>query len=156
MNNPKDFDYENLKNIQILSLNESVEKTFNAWYASVCRWYSRNFFTPLIQVEDFPPERVLKTYYDDIFYKLATSDDEDSQKKLQEEIDKIVYHSTKTEEDITEEEQAQADDDAWYEQELAKLNEELKAKGEPNLIDTGKDSEFVEVEDLPPEFGEDG
>lgn len=149
------FDFESLKYIRALSLNDNVEKTFDSWYGNVCRWYSRTFSTPLPQVEEMPPEKVLKTYYDDIYYRLVNSEDEKSSELLQKEIEMVVNYN-KPDEEIEEiEAQAEEEDEKWYQEELKKLETQLKNTSNPNLIDTGKDEEIVEVEDAPPVFDED-
>ena len=149
------FDFELLKHIRTLSLNENNEKTFEAWYSNVCRWYSRTFSTPLPQVEEMAPETVLKTYFDDVYYKLVNSEDEKSSELLQKEIDSVLKSNIK-DEDIEEmEDVAEKEDDEWYKQELETLEKKLKKSSNPNLTDTGKDKEFVEVDDKPPLFDED-
>lgn len=151
----KVFNYENLNNIKVLSLKQSVDNTFEAWYSSICRWYSRSFYTPLHLVEDMSPETVLKTYYDDLYYKLVNSSDEESQKILDEEIRRTIYLQKDPVAAEIEEVKAEQEDDEWYQEELRKINEELAKKGaKPNLIGIEKDSEIVEFEDTPPDFGE--
>lgn len=153
----KIFNFEVINNIRILSLKEAVENNFETWYLSICRWYSRNFYTPLSKVEEMAPETVLKAYYDDIYYKLATSSDEESKKMLNEEIKSLVYQKTKTSEDVEAERTEEQADEEWYQEELRKINESMVTKDKtkksnPNLIDTEKDKEFVEFEDVPPDF----
>lgn len=152
----KKYNYENINNIKILSLRQSVEKTFDSWYSSICRWYSRNFYTPLSEVEDMPAEIVLKTYYDDVYYKLANANDEESQKMLKEEIERIVYQETKTSEDEEIEELIEQDDEEWYQEELRRINDNLAQKqAKPNLNNTEKDNEFVDFDEEPPNFEDD-
>jgi hypothetical protein len=161
------FNFENISNIKTLSLNEAVENGFKSWYSNICRWYSRNFYTPLLQVEEMPPEVVLKTYYDDVFYKLINSSEENAQKAIQEEIESLVRFKTNPLEAEMEKSQREKEDDEWYEKEIEKLNKQfeekenknanLKNNQEPNLnkTDNAKDKEFVEFDDPPPTFDED-
>lgn len=152
----KAFNFENINSIKILSLKTAIDNSFEAWYSHICRWYSRNFYTPLPQVEDMAPEVVLKTYYDDLFYKLVNSEAEEAKKAVKEEIERIVYYETRTKDDVEAEKEAEVEDDEWYAEELRKINEKFdKNKDNPNLIDSGKDKEFVEFDDDPPDFDED-
>lgn len=146
------FNFENINNIRILSLRSAVENDFETWYSSICRWYSRNFYTPLDKVEEMAPEVVLKVYYDDTYFKLASATDEESKKVLQEEIITLVYYKNKTAEDEKKELSEEQADEEWYQEELRKINESMTKESKPNLIDTEKDKEFVEFEDIPPDF----
>lgn len=147
------FNYENLNNLRILSLKDAIENNFETWYASVCRWYSRNFYTPLVKVEEMAPEVILKTYYDDIYYKLATSNEKESRDHIEREVKAIIYSKNKTTKDIEQELEEEQADEEWYQEELRKINEQIAKEGvNPNLIDTQKDKEFVEFEDTPPDF----
>ena len=155
------LDFKSLKDLKIISIQEADEGTFEAFYASICRWYSREFSTPLPQVEDMSVETVLKTYYDDAFWNLSQNKTELGQKNWQELILSMIQAELPpTEEEITEEEE----DDDWYQKELEAINEANKAsetlesenpEENPNLLNIENDSGIVEFEDSVPNFEDD-
>jgi uncharacterized membrane protein len=101
------------------------------------------------------PEIVLKTYYDDIYYRLVNAEDDKSSELLHKEM-QIVIGTMQNSKEIDEAEAAaEQEDERWYQEELRKFEEQLKSNSNPNLIDTGKDKEIIEVEDDPPIFDED-
>ena len=150
--------------LKILSLAEVDSQSYIAWYKSTCRWYSREFHTPLSEVLEMSEEEVIQTYFDDKFYELRNSNTEQAQEAFEnlkeDALRKGNKIGAKTEEQLNEE-----DDDSWYEEELAqlkKLDEDRKNKkkpnksnkldlksANPNLNDTQEKSEmvFVKCED---------
>jgi hypothetical protein len=112
-----------LRALRVIALNEADEKLFPAWYKSLCRWYSREFHTPLVQVEDMSEDYVIRTWYEDIFWRLNSGT-----KEQKEKFDEIVFEvlaeeSQQVKSDV---EQMQEEDDAWYEAELAAYDKQLK------------------------------
>lgn len=140
-----DFDFELFKSLRAISLNNAIDRKFEAWYASICRWYSRNFYTPLPQVEEMNPNEVLRVYYEDSYWSLARNTDEDAQAALQAEIRSVLMlNDPKAAE---EEAEAQLEDDAWMEEELSKLRELHGNSQNPNLAG---EMDIIEVnEELP-------
>jgi uncharacterized protein (DUF885 family) len=49
----------------------SIRPDGDARYRSICRWYSKTFFTPLHEVYDLPPEEVLEAHYEEILEDMA-------------------------------------------------------------------------------------
>jgi hypothetical protein len=152
---------EMLKHLRVIALVEASEQGYEAWYANLCRWYSREFNTPLPEVENMADEKVIKTYYDDTFWRLSTGGE-----KQVEAFDEIVDSTLIESHPETQsfEEQVEEEDDDWYTQELAKYDEKIqtpvttKKKLEPDqngiLIDKPNlESEaqniFVEADDPP-------
>jgi hypothetical protein len=64
-----------LKALRLIALSETQEGYYDVWYDSICRWYSRQFHTPLKQVEDMADEYVIRTYYRDVYWTLANGDE---------------------------------------------------------------------------------
>jgi phosphoribosylaminoimidazole carboxylase (NCAIR synthetase) len=101
------------------------------------------------------PETVLKTYYDDVYYRLVNAEDDKSSELLQKEMQIVIGTMQDSKEVDEAEAAAEQEDEQWYQEELKKLEKQLKSSPNPNLIDTGKDKEIIEVEDTPPIFDED-
>jgi hypothetical protein len=126
-----------LKALRVIALNEADEKLFPAWYKSLCRWYSREFHTPLAQVEDMAEETVIRTWYEDIFWRLNSGTKEQKDKFDEIVFEVLAEESPQVKSDV---EQMQEEDDAWYEQELAAYDKQLKeqeaaGKTEENALD---------------------
>lgn len=153
--------------IQILALASVEHPDWPAQYREICRWYSREFSTPLHVVEqELDRLQILRHYYEDAFKKLKESTDEQQMMRYAEIKENIVFGG------LSEEEQAEieAEDDEWEEQMLREIKEDeakhrksqpiqesepvttdtLNALNNPNIED---DIEFsVQGEDGPPEF----
>lgn len=113
------MDVELFKTLQILALKSVEAPTFDDFYNRVCRWYSREFHTPLPQVKEMAMEEVLSTYFEDNISSLKNSDDEESKQKyenLRNEILGLADEQKKVEEE----------DDEWYAQELERIKESEK------------------------------
>jgi len=152
---------DQLRALRILSLHGADERTYEAWYKSICRWYSKEFHTPLSQVMEMSEEEVVQVYFDDRYWTMAGSDSEDTQKAYKELKDKILKEGLKPMEKVAAEEEAvEEEEDDWYKEELRKLQEEDEktdksdqpkiADKKPNLIGDKPDPETVYFE------GEDG
>ena len=112
-----------LRALRVIALNEADEKLFPAWYKSLCRWYSREFHTPLVQVEDLSEDYVIRTWYEDIFWRLASGSKEQKEKFEEIIFEVLSEESPEVKSDV---EQMQEEDDAWYAAELAAYDEQLK------------------------------
>lgn len=145
------IDLESLKNLKILAACEADEETFEAFYESICRWYSREFSTPLPQVEDMPVEKVLMTYYQDAFWKASRDKSEEGQNQWLSILTDIA-NINRPEEELSADEQ---DDEEYYQEELRKAREQFENSPEkdknPNLLSIEKDGELVEFNELPPD-----
>lgn len=73
------IELEILQAIQIVTITEIEKEATEQWYQHICRWYSREFSTPLNEVEDMAEEKVLTIYFQDNFYKLFHSPEEDAE-----------------------------------------------------------------------------
>ena len=64
------INYKALSDIALAGVMNPTEKVF---YRRVCRWYSREFATPLRDVETCSPEHVLTHYYEDYYERQASN-----------------------------------------------------------------------------------
>jgi len=70
------FDEKILRSIQILSIQAAEDPGVDDYYERICRWYSREFSTPLMAVRlELDPLHVLRTFYDDHFLSLKDGDE---------------------------------------------------------------------------------
>lgn len=134
-----------LKAIQKAAMAEVVKPTYDGWFRSICRWYSRTFYTPLHIVEsELPKEMILQHYFE---YNYGEMEEEERQKqivKLLETPEEARIREEREEEEeelfniIAEEEakKQQADFDA--------KKQSLKLKNDKVLTETR------EVPELPP------
>lgn len=155
---------DTLKAIRVIALRHADEKTYDAWYKSICRWYSEKFHTALHLVSDMADEDVLRVYFEDTFWRLKSSGDEKAEEAFERIVQDVLvdgHHESQVEMDEVDEE-----DDDWYEQELAALDEQIKKQdskitretvvtssnggliGKPNL-DQEPTTRFVDGDDDP-------
>jgi hypothetical protein len=121
--------------LRLIALQGADENSPDAWYKSKCRWYSREFHTPLEEVFNLPIEKVLTTFFEDLYWSLAHGNDQSRMDFNQLVVDALKSESTSYQEEMT---QIEAEDDEWYEQELAALHAQTetkaKAKAKPPVI----------------------
>ena len=113
---------DTLKALRVIALRHADEKTYDAWYKSIARWYSREFHTALSLVMEMADEDVLRVYFEDTFWRLKTGDDkgEEAFERIVQDVLVDGHHESQVEM-----EEVDAEDDDWYEQELAELEEKL-------------------------------
>jgi hypothetical protein len=137
------MDANTLKAIQVLALRSVEDPTFEDFFERVCRWYSKSFSVPLPDVESIPDEKILRAYFEEHYYELATSDsDEDfaKYKKLRETVLGLFDGSLDEVEEVKEKE-----DDEWAKQIEEDLRKEIAAQkaaqeqSERNLNDIPND-----------------
>jgi hypothetical protein len=129
------IDETTLRSIRILALNSVENPGWEDFYRKICRWYSREFSTPLKEVEKMSEFDVLLTYFEDKYEEMATSPVEEVKKNL-EYIKEVLIFGEK----ILEEKESE--DDKW----AAEMAEQLKheqqkdkqkqsdIQNEPNLL----------------------
>lgn len=108
------MDFETLNALQVLALHSVEYPTYEDSYRAICRWFSKEFSTPLKEVEEMADEYVLKHYYEHTYGEIKNSTNE----KAEENYALLKASILQTEEEKTVEE---LDDDAW----AAALTEEL-------------------------------
>lgn len=111
-----------LRALRVIALAEADDLSYDGWYKYICRWYSREFHTPLPQVESMPEEIVLKTYYEDVFWRLANGTEE-QKNKLEEIIVEHLQESHHETQSVLAD--AEEEDDDWYQQELDSFEKKL-------------------------------
>lgn len=143
--------------IQILALLSVEAPDKEAHFRKICRWYSREFYTPLhVVINELPFEEVLQHYYEQTFSTLHDSSNDKTKEKYNEIRASILYP------DLID--KKEADDDDWAEQMAKELNEieEKEKEGSlqsaedvedqnPNLIDEDVNIS-VQGEDFLPEI----
>lgn len=73
-----------IKDLQLISLANVELPTWLSEFRRICRWYSREFSTPLDYVEnDLSPEYILRHYYEDIFSNLKGSSADDAAERYE-------------------------------------------------------------------------
>lgn len=117
--------------------------TFESWYRSICRWFSREFNTPLKTVLDYSYEFVLQNYYEEQFHKLANGSDEEK-KIFEEVIEDAIRDSIYKEES----DQIDLEDDEWYKQELENIDKEFSKAQTVEVDDPIPFEEFKDSEDF--------
>ena len=149
-----------LEHLHLIALAAVEEPAWKDQYRSICRWYSREFHTPLKVVEDELDQlHVLMHYYEDSFEKLHRSDNEESRQKY-EEIKESAMRSQMPEGELT---AMEKEDEEWEKQMLREIEAEEKARKAKEKPVTKKDTlekpnledeiEFsVQGEDGPPDF----
>lgn len=141
---------DTIENIRIIALAEASARTPEAWYKDKQRWYSITFHVSLVEVEAMSEERVLKTFFEDLYWKLRNGD-EGQRAAFESTVQSLL--DTEVAEDRAIAEQIESDDEDWYQQELAELDEKLakqdKTLKNPNLTDTV--DKKVDVDDPIPE-----
>jgi len=133
--------------LQTLALFSVEHPDKEAHCRKICRWYSKEFYTPLHIVEnDLSFDYVMRHYYEQTFSQLANSPVEKLLEKYNEIRANILYG------DIAE--KRESEDDEWAEQmsrELAQAEKEDERAENPNLIDEDIDIS-VQGEDALPDF----
>lgn len=113
---------EFIRALHILALDAVECSDYESWYRSICRWYSREFHTPLKEVLEYSDEFVVKTYFEDNLWRTKNSDTD----RAEEIYEDLKYRITTPPEELAELEE---EDDEWADEMIAQINEELKEKG---------------------------
>ena len=144
-----------LEKLHLIALAAVESPTWKDQYRSICRWYSKEFHTPLNVVEfELDQLYVLMHYYEDSFERLYKSDSEESQQRY-EQIKQDALRSMMPEGELTQQEE---EDDEWEAQMLKEIEEENRKrelKKEEDLNKPNLEEEFnvsVQGEDGPPDF----
>ena len=84
------IDAELIKAIQILALRAVEDPNDEDSYAKICRWYSKEFSTPLHEVETLDPVYVLTHFFQSRFVDLYSGSDQDAA-QYDEERANLLY-----------------------------------------------------------------
>ena len=142
---------KSVKELQILALKAVEMPSWDDWYRRICRWYSKEFSTPIADVYGLAEEEVFQSYFEDQFYTMKQHTDDEGVEAYGNLKDSIINGD----EVQAIEEQVEAEDDEWMQKELDKAakdhNAALAAKeasSKPNLEGTEESEEvFVRGED---------
>ena len=121
--------YDDMRLIAVSAFLGARNRTFEAFYSNICRWYSREFSTPLNEVFGYAEEFVLKIYFEDNYWRLFESKEEEAVQELEKTRQKLL----KSEDEI---EKDQEDDDAWvaaFEERIGQIVDKHVEKIKPNL-----------------------
>jgi len=126
---------EILKAIRAIALAKAQSPDYEFSYRKICRWYSREFSTPLSTVLEMSEEDVLQTYFEDTYERtVSEATDEEGVARLDKLKNDLLG---KLEEDEAKAEMA----DAVWEQEMI---EEIKRSEE----ETNKKSQLLKDPNL--------
>lgn len=150
---PRDEDLDHLKAIRLLAF-RAVEKPDHEYILrNICRWYSREFYTPLSEVEAIPLETLLTHYFEVRYEQMTDEEREDIRVFLCERREERLKREA--------EEEIKAVDDAAFEamvREEAKAQEVKNAEERRKFPDRADDAPVVPVaimgQNLPTTFAE--
>ena len=141
------MDNELFKAIQILAIKEVESESFNFFYRRTCRWFSKEFHTPLVEVEGYDMEYVLKTYFEDLFYTAYNSEDDEKLQHYQEIRSKILMSEFELKKLKEVEDELNSSDDKFVNEAISK-GEDWEAKLLKEVpIKKGNDYELVNIPD---------
>lgn len=127
---------DDIRRLKLICLAKAYEPDSEFIYRRICRWYSKNFATPLREVENLPIEYVLQHYFEETFDTLATSNNDNDLQTL-ENIKRDLIGQTA--EDIA--------DEQWANQMLQEIKKDQHAKAE-NAENVNKNQKLGDLEAL--------
>lgn len=120
------MDNDVLNALRELTFYNVYRGTDSEWYAHICRWYSKTFFTPLKQVMEMPDEEVYRVYFSDTFYILKHSDSEPAKKEWQSLCEQYGIAT-----DVVDKDQQEKEDDEFIKKSIEEFERrEAIKKGE--------------------------
>ena len=140
------MDADLLSAIQIIALHEAENDTYEFFYNRICRWYSKEFSTSLVEVEDMPEEKIFKTYFEDMIARMREDISDEGKERYER------YRTTLINPELVE--KSSEDDDKW----VKEMNDQIKndqissSAAEPNLIDKDHQNIFIPGEEVPDFF----
>jgi len=63
-------------------MSEPQERDSDSHWRKICRWYSKNFYTPLHTINDLPRLDVLQAYYEDVYNDMSDVELHDEAQRL--------------------------------------------------------------------------
>lgn len=70
--------------LQLSAMAAALKPDREAWFRGICRWYSKEFSTSLLDVYDLPTEHVLQEYYESRFEEMEDEEREEHIARLLE------------------------------------------------------------------------
>lgn len=141
------MDKSQYQNILAIALKNAMNPSYDSFYASICRWFSREFSTPLREVEDYNEEYVLGVYFADTYENLMSDEDKGHQRLS--EIRENVLAMFKPE--IEEMKEAnQIDDEDWVQEMSQAVTQDAHKNPpiNPDLVENPNTYNGVEIPDI--------
>ncbi len=111
------------ESVQLLALASIKKPDGNYFIRRICRWYSREFSTPLHEVEALPLDYVLQNYFESIYEEL---EEEDFDKRVAEVLESPEQKKMrKTEQEL---EEMEYEEFAQFTADQAKMEAQQKEK----------------------------
>ena len=133
------LDDKMLRAIRILALQATEEPTSDQTYSKICRWFSREFSTPLKEVEDYAVEYVLQHFFEDRYQSLyESSDAKNAGKYLKEREEILDPEGAKAQEEAHE---------SWVDDLMKEAEEQNKAVASKDSNNLEKPQEFPNLID---------
>lgn len=138
---------DRLKAIRILAAKAVKDRDVEYFMRFAKRWYSREFHTPLPQVDQIPDEEVLEHFFE---VRYENMDEED----FEDEVTRLCETPEETAAREAAEEQEKAKDEDWYQEVLREEQERLtreakKAGKKPPLAPVRRDEEPIVTPPVP-------
>lgn len=131
------MDEKTLKAIQILALKSVEAPSYEDQYRYISRWFSKTFHIPITEVNNFSEEEILKTWFEEKFRELATSEEEEQRKIYEETRNSIIYEN-----EITE---AEKEDEAWVKEMQKEAEESEKNKELQELPNNTEELNLINI-----------
>lgn len=142
------MDFETLQAIRTIAFAAALKPDYAFLYNRMCRWYSREFSTSLTEVEKLSEEKILQTWFEDQYDKMANSTDPEDKKRVEETISDFLK-SMKDESGLTLEEQMATEDDAWEREMLEEVQRSEAEAAKKRSEKTTKKKKIPENKNLP-------
>ena len=131
---------EILKAIRAIALAKAQEPDYEYSYRKICRWYSREFSTPLEDVLGLDEEHVLQTYFEDTYDRVVNNTDTDEGVEEYETLKADVLGKLEAEQ------AAQEMADAKWQQDMTE--EVMKSEEEAAKAKANKDPNLDKIESI--------
>ncbi len=128
------MDRVSFRAIKILALKAADQPDWEDWYRRICRWYSREFSTPLPQVMQMAEQEILQTYFEDKYEQMATSGDETVRKEYENLKETVGLDEVQV---VDQEQEEQDQEDAWAQEMIDQVKKDWKNKEESKLEESG-------------------
>lgn len=120
---------------------EKIESnTIGSFYDSICKWYSKTYHTPLLEVlNEIDPEHIITVYYEDKFELMSNSEDEAAIQEWTQLKAMLLMDEDELAAHLAGEEIDEDDDQTWMKEllEANKKEKEVKVK-EPEMSEEEK------------------
>ena len=119
--------YDLIHGLRISALLAAIKPDDDAIIRRIYRWYSREFSTPLTEVENLPLEQVLLHYFEDVYEKMKPEDRHDLAVTLLETPEEKAIREAEEEKSEEEMMELAAQDNEKIKAKLARAHEMLES-----------------------------